>query len=108
GGDVGRGAGGGGRGGLGGAGGPGPWLYVGGGRAPARAPPAMIESHDLECRGKGGDLIAHEYERERDCEVVGVALLEARAGTAASPAHIGRIRRPGWPPRRPPRSRSAA
>ena len=31
-------------------------LYFVGRLALARAHPAMIEGHDLECRGKGGDL----------------------------------------------------
>ena len=46
----------------------GPLLYFVGRRALARAHPAMIEGHDLECRGKGSDL----------CHPVGAAFAKAR------------------------------
>jgi hypothetical protein len=46
----------------------GPLLYFVGRLALARAHPTMIEGHDLECRGKGGDL----------CRPVGTAFAKAR------------------------------
>jgi len=46
----------------------GPLLYCVWRLALARAHPAMIESHDLECRGKGGDL----------CHPVGAMFAKAR------------------------------
>src|SRR5262249_41596455 len=46
----------------------GPLLYSVGRLALARAHPAMIEGHDLECRGKGGDL----------CHPVGAGFAKAR------------------------------
>jgi hypothetical protein len=46
----------------------GPLLYFVGRLALTRAHPAMIESHDLECRGKGGNL----------CHLVGAVFAKAR------------------------------
>src|SRR6266478_4293809 len=46
----------------------GPLLYFVGWLALARAHPAMIEGHNLECRGKGSDL----------CRPVGAAVAKAR------------------------------
>jgi hypothetical protein len=46
----------------------GPLLYVVGRLALARAHPAMIEGHNLECRGKGSDL----------CRPVGAAVAKTR------------------------------
>jgi hypothetical protein len=46
----------------------GPLLYFVGRLALARAHPAMVEGHDLECRGKGSDL----------CRPVGAAVAKAR------------------------------
>jgi hypothetical protein len=46
----------------------GPLLYFVGRLALARAHPAMIEGHDLECRRKGGDL----------CHPVGAVFAKAR------------------------------
>src|SRR5215510_11936639 len=46
----------------------GPLLYFVGRLALARAHPAMIKSHDLECRGKGGNL----------CHPVGAVFAKAR------------------------------
>ena len=42
----------------------------------------------------------HDQHRERDREVIGVALLEAERARLVARARTGRTRRPGWSPRR--------